>query len=279
MNYSSGIKWQVIIATSLFILISIGLWFIAQALLLLLLWLMFFPLVFSFGSGLIKGIFFKEWDTLIFAVKITNGNFIYEKDHHKGLLTIISRIFWEQPQTFLGNFGMHLLNSVWLIKRVDTYKRALVCQGSFLNGGGIALGSFIMIDLQDAPVVEILPMDDRKVAERILIRHEYGHLLQSISSGPLYIFKYGIPSIITQKWTEVDADMRSDNELLLKEHIMPIFNNHRNQIKAINPKWWEFLIMPAIIAGGFYYNDLSGALGGALLSTILITALNIKHPA
>jgi hypothetical protein len=278
MNYSSGIKWQVIIATSLILLITIGLWFLSQAFLILLLWLMFFPLMFSFGSGLMKGILFREWDTLIFAVKITNGNFIYEKNHNKGFLTIISRLFWEQPQTFLGNFGMHLLNSVWLIKRVDTYKRALVCQGSFLNGGGIALGSFIMIDLLDDPVVEILPMDDRKVAERILIRHEYGHLLQSISSGPLYIFKYGIPSIITQKWTEVDADMRSDNELLLTEHIMPIFNNHRYQTKAINPKWWEYLITPAIIAGGFYYNDLSGALGGALLSTILITALNIKHP-
>jgi hypothetical protein len=275
-----GKELQVILAILLSIIIIAALWFQAQPFVVMLLWLFFIPTVISFLSGLVRGLLFKEWSTLKFAYMIVYGNFIFEK--HKtfpnGIKTILSRLFWEQPQTFMGNFGMHLLNSVWLIFAVDTYKRALVCQGYFLNGGGIALGSFIMIDLQKSPVVNINPMDERSVPERVLIRHEYGHLLQSISSGPLYIFKYGIPSILTQGWTEVDADYRSDRELLLTEQILPVFNNHRSQTKSISPRWWEFVMLAVLITGGWLMNNTNGAVGGALIATMAITALNLRKP-
>lgn len=210
-----------------------------------------------------------------------SGILIYEdnKKFPSGLITIISRLIWEQPQTFLGNFAMQIMNSVWLIKKIDVYKRALICQGHFLNGGGIALGSFIMIDHNKSNVINILPMDERTIPEKILIRHEYGHLLQSVASGPLFIFKYGISSIITQGWTEIDADLRSDHEFLLTEQIMPVFGSHRNLKQAIIPKWWEFLIIPVLVFAGSQINGVHGITGGILISTTLITLLNLKKQA
>lgn len=273
-------KLQVFLALLLIVIMSSALWLLSSAIVITLLWIFFFPAVISLTSGLIKGLFFGNWDTFFFAIKIFLGNFIYEKNRNfpSGIITILSRLIWEQPQTFLGNFGMHIMNSVWLVKRIDTYKKALICQGYFLNGGGIALGSFIMIDLHKSAVVNIFPMDDRARAEKILIRHEYGHLLQSQASGPLYIFKYGISSVIMQGWTEDDADLRSDRELLITEQIMPVFGSHRNQKQPFNPRWWEFMIIPVMVFAGSQINGLHGITGGILISTMLISLLNLKKP-
>lgn len=273
-------RLQVFLALLIILILSTALWFLSSTIVIILLWLFFFPVAISLISGIIKGLLYGSWDTFWFAIKIFLGNFIYEKNLNfpSGILTIMSRLVWEQPQTFIGNFGMHLMNSVWLVKRIDFYKRALICQGYFLNGGGIALGSFIMIDLHKSAVVNIFPMDDRARAEKILIRHEYGHLLQSQVSGPLYIFKYGISSVIMQGWTESDADLRSDRELLITEQIMPVFGSHKNQKQPFNPKWWEFLIIPVIIFAGFLINGVAGIVGGLLISTMLISALNLNKP-
>lgn len=271
-------KIQLQLAILFLILLSAGIWYLSESVATIILWLIMFPVTISFLSGVVKALLFKKTDTLEFALKITVGNFIYDPQN-SAFLTVIGRICWEQPQTFLGNFGMHILNSVWLIKKVDVFKRSLVCQGYFLSGGGIALGSFIMIDLHHSPPVDIFPVDDRKVPERILLRHEYGHLLQSIVSGPLFIFKYGIPSVLMQGWTESDADLRSDTVLLLTEQIMPVFATHRNQKKVINPKWWEYALLPLSIFGGWYINEANGIIGGFLVASMTITALNMKKPA
>lgn len=274
-------RYVVLLSAILTALIIAGIWLLDQAIAVTLLWVIFIPFTISLFSGLIKGLILRKWDTFRFAVDIFKGNFIAEDRHSllKGVGVILNRIFWQQPQTIIGNVGMHVLNSVWLIRRTDIYKDTLVSQGSFLNGGGIALGSFIFIDLQSSPVVDILPMDDRTVAERVLIRHEYGHYLQSISSGPLFIFKYGVPSILTQGWTEPDADFRSDKELLLKEKIMPVFQNHRNQKIAINPRWWEYALIVALVIAGAYFNQLHGAIGSSMIGMIIISAINMKRPA
>lgn len=245
------------------------------------LWLFFFPFLLSLFSGIIRGLLFGKYDSMRFSIEIFKANFHFERDldYWHGVKTILSRLLWEQPQTMLGNIAMQVLNSVWLIRRTDFYKDTLICQGSFLNGGGIAFGSFLMIDLLSKPTLDILPMDDRTVPERILIRHEYGHALQSRASGPLFIFKYGFPSILMQGWTEVDADYRSDKELLISEQIMPVFSNHRNVSKPLNPKWWEFAFLLALIVAGAWVNSLQGVAGSLLIGSIFITALNIKHPA
>jgi hypothetical protein len=278
MKFFKSNKVQLQLAILFLILLFAAIWYLSVTIATVMLWLIMFPITMSFVSGVIKALFLKKTNTLEFALKITAGNFIYDPQD-SAFMTIIGRFCWEQPQTFLGNFGMHILNSVWLIKKVDVYKRSLVCQGYFLNGGGIALGSFIMIDLHHSPPVDIFPVDDRTVPERILLRHEYGHLLQSIVSGPLFIFKYGIPSVIMQQWTESDADLRSDTELLLQEQIMPVFSTHKNQKKAINPNWWEYAMLLVSIAIGWYINDVNGILGSVLVASMTITALNMNRPA
>lgn len=273
--------YAVLISGLLSALLLAGFWWWDSTIATTLLWIIFIPFIISLLSGILKGILINQWDTFRFAINIFKGNFISEPGHTilKGVGVIMSRLYWQQPQTIIGNVGMHVLNSVWLIRRTDVYKDTLICQGSFLYGGGIALGSFLMIDLQTSPVVDILPMDDRTVPERVLLRHEYGHYLQSISSGPLFIFKYGLPSIIVQGWTEPDADYRSDKELLLSEQIMPVFNNHRNQHESINPKWWEYILVMIFTAGGAYVNSFHGALGSTIIGLVIITALNMKKPA
>lgn len=245
------------------------------------LWLFIFPFLISLVSGLLRALIFSRFDTLRFAILIFKSNFHFEwgQNNTHGLKVILSRLLWEQPQTMLGNIGLQALNAVWLIRRVDYWKDTMVCQGSFINGGGIAFGSLMMVDLLSNPTVDILPIDDRTVAERILIRHEYGHYLQSKASGPLFIFKYGIPSIITQGWTEKDADFRSDKDLLINEKIMPVFSNHRNLSSPSNPGWWEYILVLAFIAGGYITNQLHGAIGGLLISSIAIVAINLKRPA
>lgn len=281
MKYLNSKLSTTLIASFISVIPLVLLWYYAQPFAIILLWLFLFPMVLSVVSGLYRGIIFKNWDTFFFAFRIFGGNFIIEENSGfiKGFLTIISRVVWEQPQTMIGNFGMHVLNIVWLLKKIDVWKHTLVCQGVFLNGGGIALGSYIMIDLQDSPVVNIFPMDERTVPEKILIRHEYGHSLQSISSGPLFIFKYGLPSILMQGWTEGDADFRSDRKLLHSEQIMPVFSSMKHQKTAISPAWWEFSITPLLISAGWVVNDINGIIGGILFSIVLITLINMKRPA
>ncbi len=257
------------------------LWYYAQPFAIILIWLFVFPLFTSILSGIIRGVIHKDWETLIFAFKIFGGNFITGDDNRffAGVFIIVRHIVWEQPQTLLGNFGMHVLNSVWLLKKIDVWKHTLVCQGLFLNGGGIAFGSFIMIDLQGAPPVDLTNMDERKVPEKVLIRHEYGHSLQSIISGPLFIFKYGIPSILMQGWTEDDADWRSDRKLLKEDQIMPIFSVRYKNKQPVLPKWWEYTVTPLLPGAGWFINEVNGLAGGILFSIVLITVINLKKPA
>jgi len=63
------------------------------------------------------------------------------------------------------------------------------------------------------------------------LSHELGHSYQSRITGPLYLFKYGIPSASNNKLSEPDANRRAgDNYLTLKAW--------RSQGKN-RVKWWE----------------------------------------
>ncbi len=237
------------------------------------------PITISALSGLIRGLLFRNWTTLSLTWKINTGVFISEPNlsFGKRLRIILSKFFWEQPQTYLGNFSMHLINSVWLLERGDKFKNTFVLQGYFFFGGGIALGSYIFIDLKDKSPINLHPMDERKNAEKILIRHEYGHYIQSKISGPLFIFKYGIPSVVMQGWTETDCDMRSDKILLLEEQIMPIFTYPKN-LKPVKPRLFEFLVIVVAISTGYFFNEMHGVMGSSLIAMVVISMLNLKKP-
>lgn len=56
------------------------------------------------------------------------------------------------------------------------------------HGGSVSLGMFVFIDIQHTR-----PDTD---AERRLLYHEYGHTIQSLFLGPLYLLIVGLPSIL-----------------------------------------------------------------------------------
>lgn len=244
----------------------------------MILWLMFFPVFMSLTGGLLRAVVYRNWDSLIFAVKIIKGNFITGQDGTflRRFALFLSRLFWEQPQTLMGNIAMHLLNSVGLVKSVEYYKQVTVCQCSFLQGGGMALGSFVLIDLLDAKPVIVNPINDRSSPVKVLIRHEYGHVLQSILSGPLYLFKYGIPSLIMQGWTERDADLRSDRNLLYTDQMMPAFHIYNSSEKLIGVKIWEYILFFGLVIIGIIFDGVQGMLAGYLLSAIIISFVNLN---
>ncbi|MCL2818417.1 MAG: hypothetical protein FWD41_01605 [Actinomycetia bacterium] len=65
--------------------------------------------------------------------------------------------------------------------------------------GGLSLGSFIFISSDMKP--EDIPRSR-------LVRHEYGHVLQSVALGPLFLPLVGIPSFI---WAQYFSDWRKRN--------------------------------------------------------------------
>jgi len=63
--------------------------------------------------------------------------------------------------------------------------------------GGISIGAFIFLSDE----IEI-----KEAGKYQILRHEYGHFLQSLLLGPLYISVIGIPSILKNKFIEGWAD-------------------------------------------------------------------------
>lgn len=65
--------------------------------------------------------------------------------------------------------------------------------------GGISLGAFIFTTYD-------LSKDELETSR--LIRHEYGHVLQSVVLGPLYLPVIGIPSIVWARFFQAWRDAR-----------------------------------------------------------------------
>ena len=93
----------------------------------------------------------------------------------KILLYRILQLTWGLPQSLMGFF----LYQKYRHFRHSTYKGAIVTR--WPQHGGVSLGMFIFVE----------PFRDR---EEYVIRHEYGHTIQSLILGPLYLIFIGIPS-------------------------------------------------------------------------------------
>ncbi len=91
------------------------------------------------------------------------------------------RFLWELPQNLLGAV-------VWLVVR-RTVSETTIEHGRFffhVPNFGVSLGSFVFWSNTDDAVIKINP--DNKV-------HEFGHAVQSLYFGPLYLLVIGLPSI------------------------------------------------------------------------------------
>jgi hypothetical protein len=98
------------------------------------------------------------------------------------LFTLV-QLTWGLPQTLLG-FIMYLY---WLprAKTRYVYHGAIVTE--WTSGGGISLGLFVFVSDKARPSVTV---------------HEYGHCIQSLLLGPLYLIAVGIPSYL---WANLPA--------------------------------------------------------------------------
>ncbi|MBR4081746.1 MAG: hypothetical protein IKK21_08195 [Clostridia bacterium] len=106
---------------------------------------------------------------------------------------------WGLPQTLLGAlvFLLHLRD------RHFSYHGAIVTQ--WQGKTSVALGMFVFITAE--PFFYDKLKDDYTMAEmsaRLLV-HEYGHTIQSLILGPLYLIVMGIPSTL---WAFLPACLR-----------------------------------------------------------------------
>lgn len=87
---------------------------------------------------------------------------------------------WELPQNTVGA----IVKKIFKAKYHFTYKGAKVYTWKFL--GGMSLGNYIFIY---EPIVD-------KASGANMIKHEYGHTIQSKYLGWLYLLVIGLPSLI-----------------------------------------------------------------------------------
>src|SRR5690606_3518574 len=85
---------------------------------------------------------------------------------------ILSRFTWELPQTLVGYGSSSIVNGLQNAKSVTYYGGATAVETYSGGWGGITLGSYVIGErgLQADP-------------DNALFQHEYGHYLQSQSSG------------------------------------------------------------------------------------------------
>jgi RHS repeat-associated protein len=155
-----------------------------------------------------------SWSKTNKAWKIDMGLFKTDSDKNfwERSWELLSRFTWQSPQTFLGNYYLHTKNILGGVKSVDYYGGATVVESYSgeendpcgNHSKGITLGNYI----NGNRGIKASP-DNR------LFQHEYGHYLQSQSSGLFYLSKYGIPSLLSNKNdhnhhpTEQDANARA----------------------------------------------------------------------
>ena len=145
------------------------------------------------------------WSKTNKGFKIDMG--LFKTDPNKSLLgrawEVVSRFTWQLPQTALGYSGSLMHNTFGGVKSVNYYGGATVVESYSSKWGGITLGSYI--NVQNGTLTD--PSDR-------LFQHEYGHYLQSQSSGWFYLSKYGIPSLLSKDPhknhpAEQDANVRA----------------------------------------------------------------------
>ena len=96
---------------------------------------------------------------------------------------------WQLPQLILGA----IVKKVCKAKPITTYKDATVYSWNLL--GGMSLGKYIFVPFTGELLTPAGFFINKKYAEQ-MIKHEYGHTVQSKILGWLYLIVIGLPSLI-----------------------------------------------------------------------------------
>lgn len=150
----------------------------------------------SLISGVVKYIVRNDIEVINNATRILIANFI--PDRKKSILfaiiSLVLRHTWELPQTFLGYSVSQIRNIFWRIDRVEVFNGAAYSiKYNLDHNSGVSLGNFINIDTFNKRREDF----SEEVVSEPLLMHEYGHCLDSLKFGPLYLFVIGIPSLIS----------------------------------------------------------------------------------
>ena len=119
---------------------------------------------------------------------------------------LLSRFTWELPQTALG-LGLGILASeLGIVDNVDYFKGATLIRYGIDIKGAFTVGSFIAGNNLYLTKKEL---NERGLEGRPLLRHEYGHVIQSRLVGLFYLPFIALPSIIDSALDPKNHDTRS----------------------------------------------------------------------
>lgn len=110
----------------------------------------------------------------------------------KRFLYTLGQLTWGLPQTLAG-FFVFLLNI-----RCAHYVRRGAVVTEWRLSSGLSLGLFVFVGAE---------LNDRQ--KSCIFAHEYGHTIQSLILGPLYLFAVGLPSVI---WAGLPCFVRLRSE-------------------------------------------------------------------
>ena len=115
----------------------------------------------------------------------------------RSIAYIVFQIVWGLPQTLVGA-------CVYLAYRRCPHYRyhGAVVTVWDLHGKGLSLGLFVFVCPADRA-------DSAAGPDERLVVHEYGHTVQSLIFGPLYLLVMGLPSLI---WANAPALKRRRSE-------------------------------------------------------------------
>ena len=99
---------------------------------------------------------------------------------------------WELPQNILGA----IVKKVCKAQPIAAYKGATVYSWNMY--GGMSLGKYIFVPFTPELLTAAGFFISKKYAE-LLIKHEYGHTIQSKYLGWFYLLVIGLPSLIWSK--------------------------------------------------------------------------------
>lgn len=190
----------------------------------------------------------KAWQIFEGAWWVSPGTSSEDRD------TILkSRWGYEFIQSFYGLLASHIYNLAFDVDVSRFYDATVVNRQGSGNGSGFTLGPYI----------------NTKNAGADLIRHEYGHVLQSRDMGPGYLFVVGLPSLVgsaldmmglhdhDREWYEVDANIRAKNYVSTYDP------------QSLNTEPWKFDKYPTNYNNDWYY-PISIMPGGPLVLALLL---------
>lgn len=268
---------QILTSSVLLAFINGLLYLIIPKIIVIWLWLTITPFALGLLTGILQFAFFRDYRILKNSLSIFIGNFYIEPGQtwFSGISRAVSRHVWEQPQTSIGHAVGQLLNFGSRISKVVFIEGITVMQGRIPFANGVAFGSFVLVTTRFSTLEDGSELADRNSYLSVLIRHELGHSLQSRCCGPVYIYKYGIPSAMTQGWTEKDAEFRSDRHLLVDYGIVPIFNSYEKAYKKANAGSAAYFLFIFASGTGLIWKGTPGLLGAYLLVAGIIATLNL----